>query len=223
MFYGLKGNIPLGGIFDIRAHIKRSVIGGVLSPIELMQTASTVHASRQMKRFIDDVVESEVVTIPILSNLSSKIIVLADLEESIKMAIDDNGAVLDSASESLRSLRNQLRSKEARVREKLESMIRSSNAAKMLSDTIITIRNDRLVIPVKQEYRSHYGGTIHDQSSSGQTLFIEPQAIVQLNNELQGIRIKEEQEIERILIELTVRVAEHQHELSFNHLRFDRA
>jgi DNA mismatch repair protein MutS2 len=209
----LKGNVPLGGIFDIRAHIKRAVIGGMLSPLELMQVASTVHTSRQMKRFIDDTAEEGHIPIPILEGLAEQIIVLADLEQSIKNAIDDNGVGLDSASDALRSLRNQLRTKEARVREKLESMIRSSSAQKMLSDALITIRNDRFVLPVKQEYRSHYGGIIHDTSSSGQTLFIEPQAIVQLNNELQGIRVEEQQEILRILISLSAQVGEFHSEL----------
>ncbi|KAB2338774.1 endonuclease MutS2 [Cytobacillus depressus] len=208
----IKGNVPLGGIYNIRPHVKRSIIGGMLSPQELTQVASTVHASRQIKRFIDDFdIENE--DLSILKTYTDQIIVLADLETTINNAIDDNGEVLDSASETLKSLRNQLRTKENRVREKLESMIRSSNAQKMLSDAIITIRNDRFVIPVKQEYKSHYGGIIHDQSSSGQTLFIEPQAIVQLNNELQGIRVKEQQEIERILIELSSKVAEFSTEL----------
>ena len=124
--------------------------------------------------------------------------------------------MLDSASDQLRTLRNQLRTNESRVREKLESMIRSSNASKMLSDSIVTIRNDRFVIPVKQEYRSHYGGIIHDQSSSGQTLFIEPQAIVQLNNVLQETRVKEQQEIDRILTVLSGKVAEYTNELLHN-------
>ncbi len=208
----LKGNIPLGGVFDIRAHIKRAAIGGSLSPYELMQVASTIHASRQMKRFIEDIAEVGT-SIPLLAEFAEQIIVLAELEQSIKIAIDDNGEVLDSASVTLRSLRQQLRGKEARIREKLDSMVRSSNAQKMLSDALITIRNDRFVLPVKQEYRSHYGGIIHDQSSSGQTLFIEPQAIVELNNELQGIRIKEEQEIQRILIELSALTAEKRAEL----------
>lgn len=211
--FRIKGNIPLGGIFDIRPHVKRAVIGGMLSPQELIQVASTVHSSRQMKRFIEDFAEEEN-TIPILVQLVDQIIVLADLEQRIKISIDDNGEVLDSASETLRTLRHQLRTKESRVREKLESMIRSSNAQKMLSDSIITIRNDRFVIPVKQEYRSHYGGIIHDQSSSGQTLFIEPASIVQLNNDLQGIRMKEQQEIERILIELSALVGEVESELA---------
>src|SRR5690606_28517542 len=136
---------------------------GMLSPQELNQISSTIHASRQMKRFIEEFAEEES-SLPILLGYTDKVIVLADLETSIRNAVDDNGEVLDSASETLRSLRNQLRTKESRVRERLESMIRSSNAQKMLSDAIITIRNDRFVIPVKQEYRGHYGGIIHDQS-----------------------------------------------------------
>ncbi|MDQ1001275.1 DNA mismatch repair protein MutS2 [Neobacillus niacini] len=208
----IKGNVPLSGIHDIRAHIKRSVIGGVLSSHELIQVASTIHTSRQMKRFIEDIAE-ERTEIPILLEQVDRIIPLAYLEESIRHAIDEGGEVLDSASDLLRTLRHQLRSNEARVREKLESMIRSSNAAKMLSDSIITIRNDRFVIPVKQEYRGHYGGIIHDQSSSGQTLFIEPQVIVQLNNQLQDIRVKEQLEIERILTELSAKTAEFESEL----------
>lgn len=208
----IKGNIPLGGIFDIKPHIKRADIGGMLSPHELMQISSTIHASRMIRKFIEDLQEEEH-HFPHLIELTNQIVVLSQLEEAIRMAVDDNGTVLDSASDTLRSLRNQLRAKESKVRERLESMIRSSNAQKMLSDAIVTIRNDRFVIPVKQEYRGHYGGIIHDQSSSGQTLFIEPQSIVQLNNELQGIRVKEQQEIERILIELSGRVADYSEEL----------
>jgi DNA mismatch repair protein MutS2 len=208
----IKGHAPLSGIHDIRGHIKRSVIGSVLSPHELVQTASTIQTSRRMKRFIEEIAE-ERTEIPILEEQVGQIIPLTNLEQTIKQAIDESGEVLDGASELLRSLRHQLRSNEARVREKLESMIRSSSAQKMLSDAIITIRNDRFVIPVKQEYRGHYGGIIHDQSSSGQTLFIEPQVIVQLNNQLQDIRVKEQLEIERILSELSANVAEHSNEL----------
>ncbi|WML30508.1 endonuclease MutS2 [Neobacillus sp. OS1-32] len=210
--YRIKGNIPLSGIYDIRPHIKRSIIGGVLSPHELMQISSTIYASRQMKRFIEEI-DEERTEIPILKEQVDQIIPLTNLEHVIKQAIDESGEVLDGASELLRTLRHQLRSNEARVREKLESMIRSSSAQKMLSDAIITIRNDRFVIPVKQEYRGHYGGIIHDQSSSGQTLFIEPQVIVQLNNQLQDIRVKEQLEIERILTELSAKVAEFANEL----------
>jgi DNA mismatch repair protein MutS2 len=210
--FRLKGNVPLSGIFNIRPHVKRSAIGSILSPQELTQIASTIRVSRQMKRFIEDMVADQI-ELPILSQYVGKIIVLADLEEKIRNAIDESGEVLDSASDILRSLRQQLRANESRVREKLEGMIRSSNAQKMLSDSIVTIRNDRYVIPVKQEYRGHYGGIIHDQSSSGATLFIEPQVIVQLNNQLQEIRVKEQLEIERILAELSDFVAEFEQDL----------
>lgn len=99
------------------------------------------------------------------------------------------------------------------MRQKLESLTRGSNASKMLSDSIITIRNDRFVIPVKQEYRSHYGGIVHDQSASGQTLFIEPESVIQSNNEVQRLKVKEKAEIDRILAELTAKVAEVGHDL----------
>ena len=213
--YRLKGNVPLGGIFDIRSHIKRARIGGVLSPVELMETSSTLRAGRNLRRFLEDMQENEI-ELPILYEYKDQIVNLNDLEKDINIAIGDNGEVLDSASDTLRHLRQQLRTNEARVREKLESMIRSSNAAKMLSDAIVTIRNDRFVIPVKQEYRSHYGGIIHDQSASGQTLFIEPQSIVQLNNTLQDIRVKESREVERILSELSNIVGTHADDLLLN-------
>ncbi|PLT32336.1 endonuclease MutS2 [Bacillus sp. V5-8f] len=211
----LKGNVPLGGIFDIRPHAKRAQIGGMLSPQELMEIASTIRAGRILTRFFDELNE-EWHKLDMLNEYINGLVPLKELQQTITFAVGDHGEVLDSASEKLRALRNQLRTNESRVREKLETMIRSSNAQKMLSDAIITIRNDRFVIPVKQEYRSVYGGIIHDQSSSGQTLFIEPQAVVQLNNVLQETRVKEQQEIERILIELSGAVGEHTHELLEN-------
>lgn len=210
-----KGHVPLGGIFDIRPHAKRAQIGGMLSPLELMEIASTIRAGRVLNRFFEEMAEQEIET-PILTEYIQSLNPLIDLQQEITYAISDHGEVLDSASEQLRMLRNQLRTNESRVREKLESMIRSSNASKMLSDAIVTIRNDRFVIPVKQEYRSHYGGIIHDQSSSGATLFIEPQAIVQLNNTLQETRVKEQQEIDRILTVLSGKVAEYTNELLHN-------
>lgn len=209
----LKGHVPLHGIHDIRRHIKRAEIGGMLHPQELMQIASTIRASRQMKRFVEEM-NDEGIEVPILLEMTEQIVVLAQLQEAIDRAVDENGEILDGASDQLRTLRNQMRTNESRVRDRLEQMIRSSSAQKMLSETIITIRNDRFVIPVKQEYRSHYGGIVHDQSASGQTLFIEPQTIVQLNNELQHIRVKEQLEIERILVELSEQVGDNQLELT---------
>ncbi|MFD0047753.1 endonuclease MutS2 [Actinomycetes bacterium NPDC127524] len=211
----LKGNVPLGGIFDIRPHAKRAQIGGMLSPMELMEISSTIRAGRILTRFFEELEEDEH-ELPHLGEYIKNIMPLGSLQQEINFAIGEHGEVIDSASDKLRTLRNQLRTNESRVRDKLESMIRSSNASKMLSDAIVTIRNDRFVIPVKQEYRSVYGGIIHDQSSSGQTLFIEPQVIVQLNNVIQETRVKEQQEIERILVELSLAVGEHTHDLLVN-------
>ncbi|MDR4218609.1 endonuclease MutS2 [Priestia megaterium] len=212
----LRGNVPLGGIFDVRSSVKRAEIGGTLSSNELLDVASTIYAARQVKQFIEQVVEDEDLQLPIITEHIEKLMPLPEVEQTIKMSIDENGTVLDGASDQLRGIRQKLRSTESRIREKLESLIRSSSAQKMLSDAIVTIRNERFVIPVKQEYRSAYGGIVHDQSSSGATLFIEPQAIVTLNNELQEAKVKEKQEIERILIALTVQVAEVANELRQN-------
>ncbi|SDM76854.1 DNA mismatch repair protein MutS2 [Psychrobacillus sp. OK028] len=202
----LRGNVPMGGMTDVRPHAKRAQIGGMLSPTELMEIASTIRASKILRQFIDNVAESEDVKIPHFLRLKEGLPILTALEHEINDCIDENGAVLDSASSTLRSIRQQLRIQVSRVREKLESYTRGANAAKMLSDSIITIRNDRYVIPVKSEYRSHYGGIIHDQSSSGQTLFIEPSAVVQINNDIRSLKVKEQEEINRILVRLTAEV-----------------
>ncbi|WP_349408088.1 endonuclease MutS2 [Pseudalkalibacillus sp. SCS-8] len=203
----LKGHVPLGGIRDIRPSIKRSEIGGILSPEELVEIGTTIYGGRRFKRFIEGMLEDEV-NLPILENLVEQIDPLIEVEKQIKDSIDDQGHVMDSASPALRTIRQQLRSYESRIREKLESITRSSKSQKMLSDAIITIRNDRYVIPVKQEYRSAFGGMIHDQSASGATLFIEPQSVVTINNQLKEAKSKEHQEIQRILKALTAQVAE---------------
>lgn len=211
----LKGQAPLGGIRDITASAKRAEIGGMLNQMELLDVASTIYAGRRFKKFIEDLLEDEI-ELPILIELVKVISPLTDLEQEIKLCIDDHGHVLDSASPTLRTIRQQIKSHEASIRSKLESIIRSSSNQKMLSDAIITIRNDRYVIPVKQEYRGNFGGLIHDQSASGATLFIEPQAIVAINNQLKEVRVKEKQEIEKILQQLSAKVAEVSDELLQN-------
>lgn len=202
----VKGNVPMGGIFDVRPSARRAQIGGMLAAIELMEISSTIRASRILRNFIEDLEADEVIEIPHFIAKKETMPVLTGLQHEINNCIDDNGAVLDSASTTLRTIRQSLRSEEAKVRSKLESLIRGSNASKMLSDILVTIRNDRFVIPVKQEYRHHYGGIVHDQSSSGQTLFIEPDSIVQANNEIHRLKMKEQAEVERILLALSAMV-----------------
>lgn len=204
----VKSNVPMGGIFDVRPAARRAQIGGMLSAVELMEVSSTIRASRILRNFIEDIESEAVIEIPHFITKKEAMPVLTGLQHEINNCIDDNGSVLDSASQTLRSIRQSLRAEEAKVRSKLESLIRGSNAAKMLSDALVTIRNDRFVIPVKQEYRHHYGGIVHDQSSSGQTLFIEPDSVVQANNEIHRLKMKEQAEIERILLALSAMVEE---------------
>ncbi|GIO27764.1 endonuclease MutS2 [Ornithinibacillus bavariensis] len=197
----LNAQVPLGGISDIRASIKRSVIGGVLSTSECLDIANTIYGGRQAKEFIEGLEEE----VPILKETVEGITALRNLEMKIKSCIDDHGNVMDSASEKLRGIRSSIRTNESRVREKLESYTRMKS--NMLSDAIITIRNDRYVLPVKHEYRGAVGGIVHDQSASGQTLFMEPKVVVDLNNQLQELHAKEKQEIDRILKELSQSIA----------------
>ncbi|WP_087971848.1 endonuclease MutS2 [Oceanobacillus rekensis] len=203
--------IPLGGITDIRESLKRSAIGGILSTEECLAVANTIYGGRQVKLFIDNLEDEE---LPILESLADQITPLRELEQQIKSCIDDQGRVLDNASAKLRSIRTQVRTYENRIREKLESYTR--NNSNMLSDAIVTIRNDRYVLPVKQEHRGSIGGIVHDQSSSGQTLFMEPKAIVDLNNQLHEAISKEQEEIERILKELSEQIAIFAHDLAEN-------
>ncbi|GGJ84457.1 endonuclease MutS2 [Lentibacillus kapialis] len=198
----LNMTIPLGGITDIRSAIKRSVIGGVLSTEECLDVANTLYGGRQTKMFLEKTEED----LPILKGFAERIMTLRRLETDIKSCIDDRGNMMDSASVKLRSIRSSIRTYESRVRDNLDSYTKSQS--KMLSDAIITIRNERYVLPVKQEYRGAVGGIVHDQSASGATLFMEPKAVVDLNNQLQEAQLKEKQEVDRILRELSGKIAE---------------
>ncbi|MBC2376786.1 endonuclease MutS2 [Listeria welshimeri] len=202
----LRGSAPITGLTDVFAHLKRLEIGGDLNGLEIYQIGSNLRVSRQMKNFMTDLLEMGV-ELPLLGALSDELLVLKEVEEDIAISVDESGEILDTASEALSTIRRTLRRTEDRVREKLESYLRDRNASKMLSDAVITIRNDRYVIPVKQEYKGHYGGIVHDQSASGQTLFIEPQSVVDLNNERKALQAKEKQEIERILAEISASLA----------------
>ncbi|WP_211746725.1 endonuclease MutS2 [Paenibacillus sp. Marseille-Q4541] len=202
----LKGIPSFTGVTDITAAVKRARIGGTLSPHELLAIFNTVHTARRLKRILHSM-EDEL-AIDKLLFLSEQLSEQKPLEDAIKSCIDDSAEVMDSASAALSQIRRELRSGESRIREKLDSMIRSSSVSKMLQDQLITIRGDRFVIPVKAEYRAHFGGIVHDQSGSGATLFIEPESIVAMNNKLRETRLREEREIEVILQKLTALVGE---------------
>ncbi|RYG74861.1 endonuclease MutS2 [Lentibacillus lipolyticus] len=195
--FRLNMDVPLGGIADIRGSVKRSVIGGTLTAEECLDVSNTLYAVRRVTSFFDELEEP----LPLLREFSRQLVTMRNLETSINSCIDDNGRIMDSASVKLRGIRSSIRTNESKVRDKLDNYTKSKS--KMLSDAIITIRNERYVLPVKQEYRGAVGGIVHDQSTSGATLFMEPQAVVDLNNELQEARAKEKQEMDRILRELS--------------------
>jgi DNA mismatch repair protein MutS2 len=202
----LKGTPPFGGITDIRSSLYRAKLGGILQPSELMDVAQFIMGSRRLVRFIS--LAGEEAALPLLTDLCEPLTDFKPLENEIRRCIDEQGDVLDSASPELAAARRDIRINAGRAREKLESLIRSSSVQKMLQDALITMRNDRYVIPVKQEYRSHFGGIVHDQSGSGATLFIEPEAVVQMNNKLRELKIKEQNEVERILRSLSEQTGE---------------
>lgn len=210
----LKGSAPFGGIRDITASIHRARIGGMLNPTELYDVANTIYGGRRLKRFLSDLQE-EYAT-PSLMVLAEQMTELKPTEDKIKQCIDENAQVVDSASPELAKIRQELRGSETRARDRLEQMVRTPSIQKMLQDNLVTIRNDRYVLPVKQEYRSNFGGMIHDQSASGATLFIEPEVVVQLNNRVRELKLKEEAEVEKILRMLTALVAEVTEELLVN-------
>ncbi|BAH42621.1 DNA mismatch repair protein [Brevibacillus brevis NBRC 100599] len=201
----LKGSVPLGGIRDIRGPVQRARLNAMLAPMELLDIASTVMAGRRLKTFLLDMCDDH--ELPLLQQQAERIEGLRELETEIRRCVDENGDILDSASLELRQVRQEIRQLESRIREKLDQMTRSSTYQKMLMENIVTIRGDRFVIPVKQEYRSVFGGIVHDQSASGATLFIEPEVIVEMNNKLRELRLREEREVERILYVLTEQVS----------------
>lgn len=202
----LKGQPPFGGVTDVRPSLGRARLGGVLGPIELMDIAGLIMGSRRIRKYTENVADE--IEIPILADLCEPLIDAKSIEDEIRRCIDEQGDVMDAASPELGSVRRDIRIHEDRAREKLDNMIRSSSVQKMLQDVLVTIRNDRYVIPVKAEYRSHFGGIVHDTSGSGATLFIEPEAVVQMNNKLRELKVREQKEIERILRRLSELVGE---------------
>lgn len=201
-----KGNIPLAGIQDIRIPLKKVKMGSTLEPGELLKIADTLRAARRMKDFINEDRGEE--SFPIIEYYIETLSPFKSIEDRISSAIVSEDEISDNASPQLHSIRRKIREKTASMREKLNQMISSPAYQKYLQEPIITVRGDRHVIPVKQEFRANVPGIVHDQSASGATLFIEPMAIVEMNNDVKKLKLDEENEIERILRELTALIEE---------------
>ena len=160
--------------------------------------------------------KGDVPPLPILQSLVEVLAVFKDLAEEIDRSIESEDTVSDNASSELRTIRRSIVRQNETIKNRINQMINKADNQSMLQDAIVTVRDGRYVIPVKQEHRSKFPGIIHDQSASGATLFIEPQVIVNLNNELRELEVAEQVEIERILGELSSRVGEHAAQLNNN-------
>jgi len=200
-----KGNPPLYGIHNIKNQVKRAEIGGSLTPENLLKICDMLRVSRNLKRFIKEAEEDG--SYPIIKAIIDSLRVYRHIEEKIDNAIVDGNEISDNASPNLRSIRRTITNTNESVRKKLDSIVNSSRYKKYLQDNIVTMREGRYVIPVKQESRGSVSGLVHDISASGATVFIEPMSVVDLNNELRELEIKERKEIERILEELSNMVA----------------
>ncbi|TCP64135.1 endonuclease MutS2 [Baia soyae] len=211
----LKGDVTLGGIRDIRSFVRRAEIGGLLNEAELLDIGSTIHAGRKIKAMLRQL-DVEIASLPRLRGLTEQIESLEHIDTEIANSVDEQGFVRDSASSELRRVRQAIGTIRSRIQSTLNNLLRNSNTQKMLQESIITQRYDRYVIPVKAEYRGSFHGIVHDQSSSGATLFIEPEAVVQLNNQLREQELAEEREVEKILYQLTQMIAESVEPLRLN-------
>ena len=197
------GGHPMAAFPDVRPALGICEKGGTLSAGMLLSVAEMLRAARAAR----DALVTERENTPILRGKAEGLFTARNLEKDITDAILSEDEIADRASSELMNIRRHLRGAQDRIKEKLNQMIHSPTMQKYLQDPIITVRGDRYVLPVKAEYRSSVPGLVHDQSSSGATLFIEPMAAVEMGNELKQWEVKEQQEIARILAALSAEIA----------------
>lgn len=205
-----SGFIPFGSFYDTDEAVKRARLGAVLDMQQLLHIATGLQSARKIKDFL-----SQKTGFSNLSYFANTLAIQRDLEEDIFHAIISPDEMADSASSELRRIRRSMVTMKESVRKKLDDIL-SSAQSKYLQESIVTMRQDRFVVPVKVENKDKIPGLVHDTSSSGATLFVEPIAVVEINNKLQSLKSDEKQEIHRILMELTARVAEFSQEIRDN-------
>jgi len=204
---------PLGGAMDVSEQIKRSEIGSILAATDILAIKNLLYVVTNLGNFKVRLVDANLQT-PLFDKQLEQTAPLRPLQDAINACIDETGSVLDSASPELRTIRRSLQSAHGTIRERINSIM---NARKdQLTEALVTLRNGRFTLPIKAEYKNSFKGTIHDQSSSGHTTYIEPSEIVEMSNKYQALQVEEKAEIERILTVLTNKIAEHITELFVN-------
>ena len=201
------GNLSFAGIQDIRPLLHLAKIGGTLSTTELLDIARLLEVAKTAVSYADDAkTEDALASADCIAHFFAEIDPIYDLEREIRRCILAENEIADDASSALKTIRRTITQTNGKIRNELNKIVANQKNQTMLQDTLVTMRNNRYCIPVKAEYRSSFPGMIHDQSSTGSTLFIEPMSVVNLNNELTELAAKEKAEIEKILLALTEQV-----------------
>ena len=201
-----KGAVSFSGVHDVGASVKRLEIGSSLNTVELLHISSLLTAAARVKNYYEDTTDS-------LTGYFHALEPLTPLNTEIKRCILSEDEISDDASANLRSIRRQKVLAAERIHTELNKMLNSSSVRNCLQDFVITSRSGRYCLPVKAEYKSQVPGMVHDQSATGSTLFIEPAAVVKLNNDIRELELKEQAEIEAILAELSAKASEFTDEL----------
>ena len=205
------GTPPFSRLEDISSELKRSAIkGSILDAKKIIKILKVIKTSRLIKKFLLKTKEKY----PLIKERAEKIRIFSELEKEIIQCIDEDGVVLDRASPELRKIRRDIIKKEQALKNKLGTIIRSSRFSAIIQEPLITVRQNRYVIPVKQEKKAKFPGIVHDKSDSGATLFIEPFVVVELNNSLRQLIKDEEQEILKILQKITSLIGERTQEIN---------
>ncbi|WP_295729922.1 endonuclease MutS2 [uncultured Limosilactobacillus sp.] len=210
----IVGDIPVPALANINPQLKRLRVQASLNGTELAQIAKVLQATMAINNFFDRLHEEQI-ELRRLYQIVDQLVTIPDITQRLLKSVDEDGRIKDEASSKLHGLRQLITETETEIRQTLEKYTRGREA-KYLSDTIITMRNDRYVIPVEAHYRSRFGGVVHDQSASGQTLYIEPQNVVEINNRLRQAQIEERQEVRRVLAELSALIAPYRKEIANN-------
>lgn len=210
----LEGGIPIPKLADIQPQMKRLKIGANLNGTELAQVTKVLQTSMSVKNFFDEMREKKI-KLRVLDQLVDRLVTIPSITQRLVRSVDPDGRLNDEASSKLHGIRQLIVKTEGEIHQQMERYTRGKGA-KYLSEPVVTIRNDRYVVPALARYRNKLGGVVHDQSASGQTLYIEPAGVVEYNNRLRQAQIEERQEMLRILAELSALIAPYRHDIQNN-------
>lgn len=210
----LEGGIPIPKLADIQPQMKRLKIGANLNGTELTQVTKVLQTSMSVKNFFDELREKKI-KLRVLDQLVDRLVTIPSITQRLVRSVDPDGRLNDEASSKLHGIRQLIVKTEGEIHQQMERYTRGKGA-KYLSEPVVTIRNDRYVVPALARYRNKLGGVVHDQSASGQTLYIEPAGVVEYNNRLRQAQIEERQEMLRILAELSALIAPYRHDIQNN-------